>query len=448
MEPPAGFRYFDAHTHLHPPRLFAAIRRWFDEHSDWELRGPTEPDAVVAALRAAGVERFAFFTYAHRPGMARELNRWIRDTAARFPDGVPLGTVHAGDDDPAALVDEACGAWGLAGLKLHTQVQRFHPDDPRLWPVYARLVELDRVLVIHVGTGPHTNEFTGLARFERVLQRFPTLRASICHMGAFETRAALQLLDRFPNLHLDTTMAMTQRVASVHRDRPRGRAGRGPGPIRRSHPVRQRLPDPAVPLRGGAARSLGARSSARRLPADLPRQRPGVLPPAAFARAPGSRVAMAVRAIKAPGLWTSDLLAKPLDEGALLAAIDQAVARSHLCPGTGGRGTSAPGATEQRPAEPGRPRRLSARRPRVPADPPAEPGPRPPFPVVAGVRSASGGRGRRGSRRRGGSARGSAGRAWPPGTGSSTARRAGTRGRRPGCCRGSASEGPRPARRS
>ena len=210
MEPPAGFRYFDAHTHLHPPRLFAAIRRWFDEHSDWELRGPTEPDAVVAALRAAGVERFAFFTYAHRAGMARELNRWIRDTAARFPDGVPLGTVHAGDDDPAALVDEACGAWGLAGLKLHTQVQRFHPDDPRLWPVYARLVELDRVLVIHVGTGPHTNEFTGLARFERVLQRFPTLRASICHMGAFETRAALQLLDRFPNLHLDTTMAMTQ----------------------------------------------------------------------------------------------------------------------------------------------------------------------------------------------------------------------------------------------
>ena len=43
---------------------------------------------------------------------------------------------------------------------------------------------------------------------------------------------------------------------------------------------------------------------------------------------------MAVRAIKAPGLWTSDVLAKPLDEGALLAAIDQAVARSHLCPGT------------------------------------------------------------------------------------------------------------------
>lgn len=210
MTPPAGFRYLDAHTHLHPPRLFAAIRRWFDEHTHWSLAGPAEPDAVVAALRAAGVERFAFFSYAHRPGMARELNRWLRDTAARFPDGIPLGTVHAGDDDPAGVVEEACREWGFAGVKLHVQVQRFYPDDPRLLPVYERLVALDRVLVIHVGTGPHTNEYTGLARFARVLERFPTLSAAICHMGAFETRTALHLLDRFPRLHLDTTMALTE----------------------------------------------------------------------------------------------------------------------------------------------------------------------------------------------------------------------------------------------
>lgn len=209
MEPPAGFRYIDAHTHLHPPRLFAAIRRWFDEHSDWNLAGPTEPEAVVAALRAAGVERFAFFSYAHRPGMARDLNRWLRDTAARFPDGIPLGTVHAADDDPAGIVEEACGELGLAGVKLHIQVQRFYPDDPRMLDVYERLVTLDRVLVIHVGTGPHTNEFTGVARFARILERFPTLRAAICHMGAFETRPTLRLLDRFPNLRVDTTMAMT-----------------------------------------------------------------------------------------------------------------------------------------------------------------------------------------------------------------------------------------------
>lgn len=210
MQSPPGFRYIDAHTHLHPPWLFAAIRRWFADHTDWNLRGPTEPAAVAAALRAAGVERFAFFTYAHRAGLSRELNRWLRGTAARLPDGIPLGTVHAGDDDPAGIVEEACGGFGFRGIKLHIQVQRFYPDDPRMFPVYERLVALDRVLVIHVGTGPHYNEFTGIARFARVLQRVPGLRAAICHMGAFETRAALGLLDRYPALRLDTTMALTR----------------------------------------------------------------------------------------------------------------------------------------------------------------------------------------------------------------------------------------------
>ncbi len=209
MDPPAGFRYFDAHTHLHPPRLFRAIRRWFDEHTNWNLAGPAEPAAVAAALRAAGVERFAFFSYAHRPGMAREVNRWLRDVAATLPDGIPLGTVHAGDDDPGGIVEEACGEFGFAGVKLHIQVQRFYPDDPRIVAVYERLLALDRALVIHVGTGPHWNEFTGVARFARVLERVPDLRAVVCHMGAFETRTTLRLLDRYPNLFLDTTMAMT-----------------------------------------------------------------------------------------------------------------------------------------------------------------------------------------------------------------------------------------------
>ncbi|MGH7267817.1 MAG: amidohydrolase family protein [Candidatus Rokuibacteriota bacterium] len=209
MEAPPGFRYIDAHTHQHPPRLFAAIRRWFDEHSDWNLHGPTEPEVIAGALRAAGVERFVFFSYAHRPGMARELNRWLRDVGATLPDGVPLGAVHAEDGDPAGIVEEACVAFGFAGIKLHVQVQRFHPDDPRMLAVYERLQALDRVLVIHVGTGPHPNQFTGIGRLVPVLERFADLRVVVCHMGAFETRVALRLLDRFPSLHLDTTMALT-----------------------------------------------------------------------------------------------------------------------------------------------------------------------------------------------------------------------------------------------
>lgn len=214
MKPPDGFRYIDAHTHLHPDWLFRAIRRWFAEHSDWKLTYPTEPDRVAAFLREHGVERFVYFSYAHKPGIAREINRWLYAAAQRLPDGIPLGTVHAGDEDPVAIADEALTTYGFRGLKLHIPVQRFPPDDPRMLPIYERLVALDRVLMIHVAgvAGvPASAESVGVARFVGVLERFPELRACVCHMGAPETSACFELLDRYPNLYLDTTMAMSER---------------------------------------------------------------------------------------------------------------------------------------------------------------------------------------------------------------------------------------------
>lgn len=213
MRPPAGFSYIDAHTHLHPAWLSKAIRRWFAEHSDWTLTYPTEPERVVAILREHGVERFVYFSYAHKPGIAREINRWLWETAKRLPDGIPLGTVHAADEDLLDIADEALSTYGFRGLKLHIQVQRFYPDDPRLLAVYERLVRLDRVLVIHVGNligAPGAGEYARFERFVRVLDRFPELRASICHMGAPGTTECFELLAKYPGLYLDTTMAMSE----------------------------------------------------------------------------------------------------------------------------------------------------------------------------------------------------------------------------------------------
>ena len=81
--PPTGFRYVDIHTHLHPPWLWRAIRRWFADKPGWEFRYPTEPEAVARVLAEHDVERFVFFSYAHKPGLARELNGWLAETAAR-----------------------------------------------------------------------------------------------------------------------------------------------------------------------------------------------------------------------------------------------------------------------------------------------------------------------------------------------------------------------------
>jgi uncharacterized protein len=207
MQAPDGFRYIDIHTHLHPERLSRAIRKWFADHSDWKLEYPTEPELVAGFLRDRGVERFVYFSYAHKAGIAREINAWLRATAPRVPDGIPLGTIHPDDPDLMEAVDEALVGYGFKGFKFHINVQRFFPDDPRVLPVYERLLALDRVLLIHVGSAPWPNAFDGFPRFAHVMDMFPRLKVVVAHMGSFETRQFMQLMARCPNLYLDTTMA-------------------------------------------------------------------------------------------------------------------------------------------------------------------------------------------------------------------------------------------------
>lgn len=206
------FACIDAHVHLHPPRLADAIVRHFAREG-WVAQHPFEPSKVAATLAERGVERFCFFSYAHKPGMARELNRWVARTAAALPGAIGIGTLHPDDADVDAVAAEATGALGLRGFKFHHSVQRFHVDDERLFGIYERAEAEGHLFVLHIGTLPYRDAFTGVDRFRRVLARFPRLTAIVAHMGAFESDAFLALLDAHPNVYVDTTMALAPAAA-------------------------------------------------------------------------------------------------------------------------------------------------------------------------------------------------------------------------------------------
>ena len=206
--PGPAFPCIDAHVHLHPERLSRAIERWFADHG-WMASHPFDPDAVADTLRARGVRRFCFFSYAHKPGMARELNRWLSGQAARLPETIALGTLHPDDPDLDEVAREATGDLGLRGFKFHHSVQRFHVDDERLFGVYERAEAAGHVFVLHVGTLPYRDPFTGVDRFARLMARFPRLRVCVAHMGAFQSPEFLALLPRYPHVYVDTTMTMT-----------------------------------------------------------------------------------------------------------------------------------------------------------------------------------------------------------------------------------------------
>jgi hypothetical protein len=210
----AGVEVIDAHVHLFPARVQDAIYRWFDRHA-WRCRYRLHAEEVVDFLRARGVRRFCALHYAHKPGMARELNRFVAEAARAHPEILPLGTVLPGELEAREIVREALGPLQLRGIKIHCHVQKLAPDDERMDVVYAECAAAGRPIVIHAGREPRVDGYSvdphaicAAARLERVLQRHPRLRVVVPHLGADEFADYLQLLDRYENLWLDTTMVV------------------------------------------------------------------------------------------------------------------------------------------------------------------------------------------------------------------------------------------------
>lgn len=203
---------FDVHVHFLPPNIQRAVYAQFDAAGpkigrEWPIRYRQEHAERVEILRAMGVRRFPTLPYAHKPGVATYLNDWAAGFARDVPESLWSATFFP-EESAAAYVDEAVAA-GVEVFKVHLQVGEFHLDDPLLDPVWGTLEDTGTPVVVHAGSGPVGNDFTGPGSTERLLRRFPRLGLVIAHLGAPECEEFLGLAERHERVHLDTTMVFT-----------------------------------------------------------------------------------------------------------------------------------------------------------------------------------------------------------------------------------------------
>jgi len=230
---PAGLPpVIDAHVHLFPDKLFAAVQAWFDRHG-WPIRYRMSSDKVLEFLFAHGVERVVGLQFAHRPGMAAELNAYMLELCRQFPKLVGLATVFPGEPGAAGILAEAF-AHGLGGVKLHVHVQGVAVDAPEMEEIYRVCLEHDKPLLIHAGREPNSPGYAhdiyqlcDAGRVEQVLRAHPGLRLCIPHLGMSETPTYARLLEEHDGLWLDTTMTLADYfpgqprpdLAALRRDR-------------------------------------------------------------------------------------------------------------------------------------------------------------------------------------------------------------------------------------
>jgi predicted TIM-barrel fold metal-dependent hydrolase len=202
----------DVHTHFMPPNVLTKVWAFFEDgHAavgqPWPIAYRQAEEDRIALLRAFGVRRFSALLYPHKPGMASWLNSWAAEFATRTPDALHSATFfpEAGAD---AYVAKAIDA-GARLFKAHLQVGGYDPNDDLLVPVWGLLAEARVPVIVHCGSGPTPGPYTGPGPVSGVLARHPALTTIIAHLGAPEYGEFLDLAERYPRVHLDTTMAFT-----------------------------------------------------------------------------------------------------------------------------------------------------------------------------------------------------------------------------------------------
>lgn len=212
-----GMKVVDSHVHLLPGRLGEKVRAFFDAGvgSHMQLAYPNDHDYVVDSLHREGVDAFWTLPYAHKPGVARGLNKASAATAAQFAQApiqiVPGLTVHPEDDDAVSIVQEAVESLRLRVLKLHCSVGSFTIDAPQLQPVFSFANERRLPVIVHLGHNVNgRTEADELPSIARVSDCYPDLPMILAHCGHHSAPTALKLMREHPSLHADLTPVVSE----------------------------------------------------------------------------------------------------------------------------------------------------------------------------------------------------------------------------------------------
>jgi uncharacterized protein len=202
----------DIHVHFMPEPVQRKVWSYFDR-ALWTVHYRFDEATRIETLRKLGVIRHTALLYPHKPGMAACLNEWGAEFGAAIDGCVPTGTFFP-EPEAAGYVVRALER-GIRVFKAHVQVGAYDPNDPLLDPVWGVLADARVPVVCHCGSGPMPGAFTGPGPIGEVLARHPDLTLVVAHLGTPEYGEFLSLARRYPNVHLDTTMAFTDFVERI-----------------------------------------------------------------------------------------------------------------------------------------------------------------------------------------------------------------------------------------
>ena len=215
---PEDFTYIDTHCHFFPPQIFKSIWNFFESPDEegnqrgWDIKYKLTTDAQIKFLANHRVKYFTTYNYAHKSGIAENLNDWTYELIKENKHAIPFGCVWPEDANRVEYIQKLFDEYKFLGIKLQLLVQNFYPDDERMHNIYKMVVDRGKWITFHVGTAPYHNQYVGYKNFVKFIEKYPNINVIVAHLGIYENRKFFDLLDKYNNLYLDTAMVYLPEV--------------------------------------------------------------------------------------------------------------------------------------------------------------------------------------------------------------------------------------------
>ena len=204
-------KIIDAHVHIFPEKIASsaviATNQFYSGALSDQVHAPKEftiykgtAEDLIERSKKAGIARSVVFSTATAPRQVESINSFIARNCQAHPEFIGVGTMHIDYPDFAGEV-QRLKSLGLAGIKLHPDIQRFALDDPRLFPLYEIMRDEHLFLIAH--TGDYRFDFSTPDRMAHIAKLFPEMRFVAAHFGGW-SRECLVL----PNVYVDTSSTL------------------------------------------------------------------------------------------------------------------------------------------------------------------------------------------------------------------------------------------------
>jgi predicted TIM-barrel fold metal-dependent hydrolase len=198
----------DFHVHLADtasllPAVLALARSFapgngFDEVLD--EAGNTDPQKYLAYMDRVGVDYTVVI-----PGPTTL--DWVGKNCLGYERLLPFYTINPRFTfKPEKALEKAIGR-GFRGLKLYPTYLHFYPNEPFLYPIYAKAQELEIPVLFHTGSSIFPNsriKFGNPLYFDDLMVDFPNLNVVMAHSGrGFWYEEAFFLSKLHRNLYME-----------------------------------------------------------------------------------------------------------------------------------------------------------------------------------------------------------------------------------------------------